>query len=240
MNAGAEYLVFEKTEDMWQFMAERWRNISARAGAGRGFFAAALSGGKTPVGFYHHLSLVQGLPWDSTHVFLADERLVPPDSPESNYGMLKRTLLNRVPIPQGNIHPVPTEAPSAIASAERYEQEMRTFFRLSGQQVPCFSLILLGVGEDGHAASLFPGTETLKEQVRWASPVVLGTSLHNRVTLTLPVINRAENVCFLVSGKRKRVIMKKLREGHDKTLPAAMVRPEKGTVLFLMDREAAG
>lgn len=235
-----EYQVFGKADDMWQYVAERWREISSHAAGEKGFFAAALSGGKTPVEFYRHLGGVEGLEWNATHIFLVDERFVPPGSAESNYGMLRETLLKRIPIPSGNVHPVLTETPSPGVSAERYEEELRTFFGLPEDGIPEFDLILLGIGEDGHTASLFSGTEALKEKRRLAVPVKLGTALHDRITLTLPVINNARNIFFIVSGRRKRVVMRKLRQGHDRTLPAAMVVPQRGKLIFLMDRDAAG
>ena len=235
-----EYLVFEKTDDMWLFTAERWIEISFRAIKERGSFAAALSGGKTPVEFYRHLSGVAGLEWSRTHLFLVDERFVPPESSESNYGMLTETLVNRLPSPPGGVHPMVTETSSLIGSAVRYEEELKTFFRLPGGAVPEFDLILLGVGEDGHTASLFPGAEALKEKDRLVVPVNLGKVLHDRITLTLPVINNSWNVIFLVSGRRKRAVMRKLQKGYDRTLPASMVSPSRGKAVFLMDREAAG
>lgn len=241
MNSGsAEYLVFEKTGDIWRFMEEKWSAISSSAIEKKGYFTAALSGGKTPVGFYEHLSTVRGLPWDKTHIFVVDERFVPQGSTDSNYGMLTETLLNRIPIPAGNIHPITTDTSSITASAEKYEEELRAFFKLPEDGLPEFDLVLLGMGEDGHTASLFSGTEALKERERLVVPVMLGTALHDRITLTLPVINHALNIFFLVSGRRKKVLMRKLRQGHDRTLPASMVRPENGTLMFLMDREAAG
>jgi len=241
MNPGkTEYLVFEKTGDIWQFVEKKWKAISSSAIEKKGYFAVALSGGKTPIGFYEHLSMVRGLPWDKTHIFLVDERLVSPNSPESNYGMLRRTLTGMVPIPAANVHPVPTGEASAPAAAEKYEKKLKFFFGLPEGVCPAFDLILLGVGEDGHTASLFAGAEALKERERLVVPVLLGAALHDRITLTLPVINHAQNIFFLVSGKRKKVVMRKLRQGHDKTLPAAMVEPERGTLMFLMDREARG
>jgi 6-phosphogluconolactonase len=235
-----EYLVFEKTGDIWQFMAVKWREISSRAVGERGFLAAALSGGKTPVGFYRHLSSATGLEWSRTHLFFVDERFVPQDSTESNYRMLKETLFDRITAPSANVHPMVTEISSITVSAEKYEEELRAFFRLDEGGIPEFDLVLLGIGEDGHTASLFPATEALKEKRRLVVPVHLGPALHDRITLTLPVINSARNVFFLVSGRRKRVVMRKLRQGHDRTLPAAMVGPERGKLIFLMDRDAAG
>jgi len=241
MNSGnTEYLAFDTSDEIWQFTADKWAAISSSAIEKRGYCAVALSGGKTPVEFYEHLSMVRSLQWNKTHIFLVDERFVPPDSPDSNFGMLRKTLLSSISIPTTNIHPISTVEPSAIVSAEKYERELTTFFKPPEDGIPEFDLILLGIGEDGHTASLFSGTEALKEKVRWAVPVMLGTILHDRITLTLPVINHAQNIFFLVSGRRKKVIMRKLREGHDRTLPAAMVKPEKGTLLFLMDKEAGG
>ncbi len=236
----AEYPVFAETDEIWQFATERWAAISSRAVEKKGYFAAALSGGKTPVGFYHYLSDVAGLPWARTHIFLADERFVPPKSPDSNFGMVQGALLGNVPIPGENVHPVPTGEQSVSAAADKYETELKTFFALPEKGLPVFDLILLGIGEDGHTASLFPGTDAVRERERLVVPVMLGTALHDRITLTLPVINHAANIFFLVSGRRKRAVMRKLRQGHDRTLPAAMVKPEGGSLLFLMDREAAG
>ncbi len=241
MNLGtAEYRVFGELDEIWHFAAERWAAISSRATEEKGYFTAALSGGKTPVGFYHHLSAVAGLPWERTHIFLVDERYVPPASPDSNYGMVRSALLSNVPIPGENVHPVPTGEQSVSASAEKYERDLAIFFALPEGEFPVFDLILLGIGEDGHTASLFPGTEAVKERERLVIPVMLGRALHDRITLTLPVINHGANIFFLVSGRRKRAVMRKLQQGHDRTLPAAMVKPEAGNLLFLLDREAAG
>ena len=235
-----EYLVFETTDAMWQFMADKWKEISSGAVEKKGHFTAALSGGKTPVGFYRRLSSVEGLEWNRTCLFLVDERFVPWENVESNYGMLREILLSRISIPSGNVHPIVTGTSSPIASAEKYEGELRAFFKLPEGGIPEFDIILLGIGEDGHTASLFPGSGALKELDRLVVPVTLGAAIHARITITLPVINNARNVFFLVSGRRKKVVMRKLRQGHDRTLPASMVNPQKGKLGFLMDREAAG
>ncbi|MCL5024071.1 MAG: 6-phosphogluconolactonase [Nitrospirae bacterium] len=239
-NSTDEYLVFEKIDEIWQFLTERWRDIASEAIGKKGRFSSALSGGKTPVGFYRHLSTAGRLPWDRTHLFVADERCVPSDSPDNNFGMIRETLVDKVAIPPENIHPVPAADLSARVAAEEYEEELKRFFGLAEGGVPEFDLILLGIGEDGHTASLFPGTAVLRERERLAAPVTMGPALHDRVTLTFSVLNNALNVFFLACGKRKRTVMKKLRSGFDKTLPAAMVRPKKGRLFFLMDRDAGG
>ncbi|HXX81805.1 MAG TPA: 6-phosphogluconolactonase [Thermodesulfovibrionales bacterium] len=234
-----DYLVFDTSEEMWHYMGKMWKEISAKAIAEKGHFSAALSGGKTPTGFYQYLS-GKYLQWKKTHLFLVDERFVPWDSPESNHRMLHENLLNRIQIPQENIHPIETGQSSPDISAKKYEEELRRFFRLNEGGLPEFDLILLGIGEDGHTASLFSGTTALKETKRLVVPARPGAALMDRISLTLSVINNAWNVVFLVSGHRKRGVMKKIREGRDTTLPASMVNPERGKLLFLMDREAAG
>lgn len=239
MNPGsAEYVTFKKKDEMWQFMGAKWREISSNAIKDKGYFVTALSGGKTPVGFYQHLSTLKGLPWEKTHLFIVDERFVPPDDEESNYRMLREHLISKIDIPPRNIHPISTVEPSPHIAAARYEEELVLFFKLPEGGVPEFDLILLGIGKDGHTASLFAGTDVLKEREHLVVPVILDVTLHNRVTFTLPVINNAKNVAFLVSGKRKAAVMKKMMGGNDNSLPASMVKPERGRLIFLMDVEA--
>lgn len=239
MNTGnSEYFVFKNSDEMWQFMAAKWREIASVAIKEKGYFTVALSGGKTPVGFYQRLLTIRGLPWDKTHIFLVDERFVPPFHAESNYGMLQETLLSKIRIPPQNIHCISTLALSPHAAAEKYEKELIVFFRLHEGGIPEFDLILLGIGEDGHTASLFPGSEALKERRHLVSSVKLDILLHDRVTLTLPVINNARNVVFLLSGKHKAAVARKLIDEKDHSLPASMVKPEKGRLIFLMEREA--
>lgn len=221
-------------------MEEKWASISITAIEEKGYFAAALSGGRTPLEFYRRLSAVEGLPWDKTHIFLVDERFVPPESEDSNYRMLLQTLLSRISILPENIHPISTAENSPELSAEKYEEELRRFFGLSEHGVPEFDLILLGIGEEGHTASLFPATEALNERERLAVAVRLGEPLHDRITLTFPVINNAGNIFFLVTGKEKREILERLRQGNDPALPASMVNPERGKLIFLTDMGAGG
>lgn len=233
-----EYHTFQGAEEMWKFMGEKWKKISSATVSEKGYFSAALSGGKTPVGFYQHLSSVEGLPWDKTLIFLVDERFVPWTDMDSNYKMIRENLLNAVPIMPGNVHPISTSEPSSEISARGYEEEMKTFFELPAGGFPEFDMVLLGIGADGHTASLFPGSGALKEKHRLTAHVKLDASLHDRITLTLPVINNARYVFFLVSGKNKSEVMKKLMDGKDSSSPASMVRPLKGRLMFLMDKEA--
>ena len=207
----------------------------------RGRCAIALAGGTTPRPLYERLAEVpwrDRIEWSTTHFFWGDERCVPIDHPDSNYRMAHETLLSRVPVPPENIHRVPVElgVPSAIARA--YEMELRAFFGVRG--VPAFDLMLLGMGADGHIASLFSGDAALEEQER----CVVDTWNHRcrppvpRVTMTLPVINHARNVAFLVTGGEKRRVMEEiLRDpaGAATKYPAARVKPHGELVWFVAE-----
>ncbi|HMA54709.1 MAG TPA: 6-phosphogluconolactonase, partial [Acidobacteriota bacterium] len=203
-----------------------------------GRFAAALSGGRTPVSFFERLASSGGdLPWDKTHIFQADERLVPADHPDSNLRVIEAGLLRRVPIPKENIHAVPVGTEPQAAAAD-YEREMRLFFGLQEWDLPRFDLILLGLGEDGHTASLFPGSDALWEGRRLAVGVRRPAPDHDRVSLSLLTINAAHVVVFLVTGEDKAAALKAVLEGPSEGLPAAMVRPKGGRSVFLADKAA--
>jgi len=220
-------------------MINKWEEISEEATERKGYFVAALSGGKTPIDFYRALADYKDrLPWNKTHTFLVDERFLSFDDEDNNYRMLRETLFDRIPIPQENIHPIPTGGSTPRTSAEVYEEDLRIFFKLSSGQLPEFDLILLGMGEDGHTASLFPGSPVLSERGRLAVAVMLDEIRHHRITLTLPVINHARHVVFLVSGKNKAPVLEKVANHKDPSLPASMVNPKKGKLLFLSDLEA--
>jgi 6-phosphogluconolactonase len=232
--------VFDCKDDISSFIIETWREISQEAIERKGAFSAALSGGRTPVDLYRKLSGVKGrLPWDKTHIFLVDERFVSFEHRDSNYRMLKETLLDPIPIPQGNIHPIPTERTTPQVSAMAYEEDMKKFFRLSKGQFPEFDFLLLGLGEDGHTASLFPGSPVLGDPIHLAAPVFLNETKHHRITLTLPVINNAKHILFLVTGMNKATMLRKIIEEEDASLPASMVHPGKGKLIFVIDREAS-
>ena len=209
--------------------------------AAQGRFAVALAGGSTPKTVYLQLAAedrsgASRLPWDRIHVFFGDERCVPPDHPDSNFRMASESLLARVPIPPANVHRFRGEDDPARAAAAA-EQELREFF---GTGLPRFDLVLLGLGTDGHTASLFPNTEALRETVR---PVVANwvpkLNAH-RLTLTFPVLNQAAEVIFLVTGTEKaRVLGEVLRPAQDgPAYPARSVRPTHGRLLWLVDEAA--
>jgi 6-phosphogluconolactonase len=230
--------VYETPEELAGAAA---RDFAARAQETineRGRFAVALAGGSTPKATYEVLARDYSgeLDWGSVHVFFGDERSVPPDHEDSNYRMAHETLLSRVPV--GSVHRMRGELPPAEAAAA-YERELREFFRADG--LPALDLILLGIGEDGHTASLFPETSALDVTDRWvvANPVLkLETT---RLTLTVPVINAAKAVTFLVAGEGKAGALKEILEGDadPRAYPAKFIRPEDGDLTWMVDEAAA-
>jgi 6-phosphogluconolactonase len=235
----AEVRIFAERGNLLDFMVKRWIDIMGNAIAGKGCFSAALSGGRTPRDFFLRLSLLEDKAyWENTHIFLADERCVPLDSPDSNYGLIRSSLPGRVPIPAENIHPVPVDPDDPAASARKYDEELRYFFRLQTGAIPEFDFIHLGMGTDGHTASLFPGSATLRESGPLCAPVLLDGNKHNRVTLTLPVINNAANVFMLVTGSAKAAVVRRVVEDRDESLPASLVKP-KGKLFYVLDSAAS-
>jgi len=213
----------------------------------RGYFAVALSGGNTPRGLYETLAyppLREQVAWDRVHVFWGDERCVPPDHSESNFRMARHTLLNHVPIPARNIHRIHGEMEPDKAAA-RYEQVLRRFFSRDHEQsqdiLPHFDLVLLGLGNDGHTASLFPGTPALHEQTRWVVAQHVDQVHGWRITLTPVAINAARQATFLVSGQAKAERLRQVLQGprNPDRLPAQIVRPRDGHLLWLADADAA-
>ncbi|HSQ79194.1 MAG TPA: 6-phosphogluconolactonase [Candidatus Bathyarchaeia archaeon] len=230
--------LFPNKKTMDGVLVEEWASVSREAVLRRGRFVAALSGGETPVSFYEHLAASgRDLPWEKTHIFQVDERLVPEDHPASNMRLIEAKLLRHVPIPGGNIHQVPS-GHNARAAAARYEKEIRVFFGLAEFDLPHFDLILLGLGEDGHTASLFPGSENLRDTRRLAVEARRPAPDHDRVSLSLGVLNAGHAVVFLVTGDNKASALKDVLEGPDQRLPAALVRPRDGRFVFLFDKAA--
>ncbi|MGO9612760.1 MAG: 6-phosphogluconolactonase [Dissulfurispiraceae bacterium] len=240
MDAHRYVFIFRDSAEIVHFMVKKWQEVSHSAIERQGYFAVALSGGKTPIDFYHALSdLAQAFPWDRTHIFLVDERYVPFSDQDSNYGMLRNELLNGINMPPKNMHPILTAEPTPEMACKKYEEDLRHFFRVGPhQKVPAFDMICLGIGEDGHTASLFPEAPPLKGGRQLAVPVILDGSRHKRITLTLRVLNNARNVLFLASGENKANAVKSVIELRDPSLPASMVNPKKGHVFFVLDVQA--
>lgn len=232
-NYEKQVIIFGSQSAMKDFVISRWREISDQDIKKKDVFRVALSGGRTPVALYERLAEQEGLNWDKTFIFQVDERFVPEDDPDSNFRMIRRTLVDRIPIPVQNLFPVPVNAPDPLLAAERYETLIREHMGLAKGQFPRFDLVLLGIGRDGHTASLFPGDDVLFEKCRIAAPV-FPESGHSRVTLTFPAINRARHIIFFVAGKEKAEVFKKAVTG-DPTVPAALVKPLRGHLVFLAD-----
>jgi 6-phosphogluconolactonase len=202
----------------------------------------ALSGGNTPKPLYALLAqepIRSRLPWDRVHWILGDERFVPPSDPASNYGMARAAFLANVLVPPQNVHPVETQGVTLEEAAERYEAMLKGLYGADTLKLdrPLLNLTLLGLGEDGHTASLLPEQPVLQERKRWVAPVPKGRE-EERVTLTYPALDSSEVVAFLVSGEGKRDILDKILSG-DTSFPASHIRPV-GEVIWFADRAAAG
>ena len=216
------------------------RTIS-EAARSRGRCSLVLAGGSTPRTLYGLLAsrFEQEIPWSLVHVFWGDERYVPLADAKSNYRMAKETLLDHVPCPAANVHPMPTHFASPEAAARDYEATLRTFF--AGER-PCFDLVLLGLGPEGHTASLFPGSPVLAESMRWVRAVSVPADSPTRLTLTWPALTGASNIYVLVTGSNKAQALRHVvGDAPDEHLyPAARIRLAEGAVIWWVDKEAAG
>jgi 6-phosphogluconolactonase len=228
------FTVLPDESSLAQAAAALFTTTAGAAIRDRGRFVVALSGGSTPRATYKLLATRQFAPriaWTRVHVLWGDERCVPASHAESNFRLAQESLLRKVPVQRDNIHRIRGELPPKEA-AENYERELSRVLGPEGR----FDLVLLGLGEDGHTASLFPGSRSLEETVACAVPVYVKRLRSWRVTLTLPVINAARQVIFLVSGATKTEALARVRNGE--RLPAALVQPHSGRLLWLVDEEA--
>jgi 6-phosphogluconolactonase len=243
MNSPLELRKLTTPQDLFQAAAEEVLRAAAEAIAQRGRFTIALSGGSTPRNLYTLIAAnaSASLPWDQMFFFWGDERHVPLNDPDSNYRMAKETLLSKVPIPPANIFPVPADNPDAAAAAQAYEDTLRKFFALAAGEFPRFDLILLGMGPDGHTASLFPETAALQEKSRLVVANWVEKLSNSRITFTLPVLNAARCVAFLVSGADKAAVLHEVLEGKapGEKYPSKLVRPIEGKLIWFVDRAAA-
>ena len=209
-------------------------------------YSIALSGGSTPRRLYALLAndakLQKQIHWDRVHFFWGDERHVPPGHPDSNYRMAYTALLSKVPIPSTNIHRIKAEDSDADKAAADYEQEIRRFFKIDAGQMPRFNCVLLGMGPDGHTASLFPDTAALEETKRLAVANWIEKFQSYRITLTGRLINNADRILFLVGGAEKADTLKAVLEGNSKSarFPVQLIQPTHGEVTWFLDQSAAG
>jgi len=236
---GVEVKILPDNAALTQTAAQEFHKVAESAVQERGRFSVALSGGNTPRTVYSLLaSEHKELPWDRIHVFFGDERHVPPDHPDSNFRMTREAMLTKAPVPLENIHPVPTDGTPEEA-ARRYELTLQQAYgaAMLDTQRPLFDVMLLGLGPDGHTASLLPGEPVLNERKRWVAAVSHGRP-EIRITMTYPAIESSRRVAFLVAGEEKAAIFSAIRAG-DSQAPAACVQPV-GQLFWFVDRAAAG
>jgi 6-phosphogluconolactonase len=227
--------------DLFHSAAEEFVRAARTAIGAQGRFTVALSGGSTPKALYSLLaSNYANFAWNRVFLFFGDERHVPPTDPESNYRMVNESLLTKITIPSENVFRVPAENPDADAAASEYEAQMRRFFEIKPGEFPRFDLILLGMGPDGHTASLFPDSAALDEQSRLVVANWVEKFKTHRITFTFPVLNRAAEVMFLASGADKAEMLHQVLESKNTPpLPSQRVEPSDGKLLWMLDEAAA-
>jgi 6-phosphogluconolactonase len=240
-----EYRIYEGADALSRAAAEHFLETAQAAVAARGKARIAFSGGSTPKRTFALMAnpaepFLKAMPWEQIEIYFVDERCVPPDDNDSNYRMTREALLEKVPVKPDQVFRMEGELEPELAAA-RYETAIRSQFRLEGAEVPRFDVLALGMGDDGHTASLFPHTEALHELGR----VVVANHVPQkdtwRITLTWPVIVEASHVFFLIGGKDKADPLHRVLQGpyDPETLPSQLIRPKSGKLLMLLDRDAA-
>jgi 6-phosphogluconolactonase len=233
--------IFETPEEVAHAAAESFLAIAIASISAEGRFSVALAGGSTPRRAYQLLATEEyrnRIDWSRVHLFFGDERCVPPTHADSNYRMASEAMMSLLPIPSRNVHRIAGEG-DAVANASLYEDDLRTFF--DGAPWPRLDLVLLGMGDDGHTASLFPETTALQERQAWVAANWVPKLNTFRITLTAPAINHAANVVFVVTGANKaRRLPQVLRGARDPLkLPSQLINPEAGSLVWLLDKAAA-
>lgn len=235
-----EIRILADAAELAQAGAAEFATQAVAAVGEKGIFTVALSGGSTPKSLYSLLATDEQwrrtLPWDKIHFFWGDERHVPPTDHGSNYRMVNEALLSRVDIPAENVHRIKGEEKDARVAADKYQEDLQQFFPNSIEQLPRFDLVLLGLGADGHTASLFPNSPAIQERERLVFANWVESLNSYRLTLTLPVFNNAAMVLFLVSGSEKVEILRAvLTNDGAATYPAQLIQPAKGNLVWLLD-----
>jgi 6-phosphogluconolactonase len=239
-----QVVVRSSLDEVGREAAARFQRLAAESIVAAGRFSLALSGGSTPRALYRALAeppFRDAIDWPRVHLFWGDERFVPADHPDSNYRLAREAFITRVPIPEENVHPIPTEATNPETAAAQYEVTLRRFFVSPEREAPRFDLVLLGLGPDGHTASLFPESPALHENRRLVAAVYAPRLAAWRLTLTPPVLRAAHHILFLVSGRDKASVLQEILEGpyDPRQLPAQLARPEEGDLTWLVDEAAA-
>jgi 6-phosphogluconolactonase len=236
-----EIKIVTDASELSRTAAAEFEHLARNAVQARDRFTVSLSGGSTPRGLYSRLAQSsRNLPWDKIYFFWGDERHVPPDDKDSNYRMVRETLLCQAPIPPDHVFRMQAEDPDAARVAEGYERTIREFFGLKPGELPRFDLVLLGLGPDGHTASLFPGSAALHEASRLVVANWVEKFGHYRLTLSAPVINNAADVMFLVSGAEKAAALQAVLYSNApaEEFPAKLIHPQDGRLIWIVDRAA--
>lgn len=232
-------LIFENSYTLTDYLIRKWVEMARESVARNNRFTVALSGGRSPMEFYCKLSSLQDFDlWQRTHIFIGDERFVPLDDNASNFKMIKKDLLDYINIPPENVHPVPVDQKNVDLAADHYKNELVHFFEFKDADLPCFDFVLLGLGTDGHTASLFPDDVQINDPGRLVLPVSLPHLKNERISLTLPVINNSRYVIFLGLGANKADILREIIE-EKRDVPASKVDLTDGQLIYLLDKEAA-
>jgi len=230
--------IYESVDELCTKTAAWFADEAAKAIEARGRFLVALSGGSTPKRLFAELAKDEWksqIEWSKIFFFWGDERFVAPEDELSNQKMTRKALLDHVPVPEKNIFPIPFLA-TPQQSADKYEETLKQIFSVW----PVFDVVFLGLGADGHTASLFPQSPALLEKTRWAAPSKPIDQAVERITLTYPVLNRGRIVCFLVTGSEKAVMVKNILQGSaELSFPAKEIKPESGQLVWILDRAAA-
>jgi 6-phosphogluconolactonase len=241
----AEVRILEDAAAIAKRAAEEFIKAANTAAKAKGSFSVALAGGSTPRALYALLAgdpLRGQLPWEKMQLFFGDERHVEPTHPDSNFRMATEAMISKVPLKPEQVHRIKAENPDTGQAAREYEQELRSHFHLADGEAPRFDLVLLGMGNEGHTLSLFPGTKALRDNGCLAVRNWVGKLLAERVTLTAPAVNNAALVMFMVAGAYKALALKAVLEGpyEPEQLPAQLIDPKRGRLLWLVDAAAGG
>jgi 6-phosphogluconolactonase len=231
--------IWKTRNELEQFIADKIYNVIRTTLKDKIQCCIVLSGGETPRNVYHRMGLdetYKSIDWNRVQIFFSDERSVPPDDPQSNYGMIQHEWISHIPIPRSHVHRIQGEIDHRDA-VRNYEQDIKRIF---DPNPVVFDLVLLGIGEDGHTASLFPGTDSVFEKETLVTSLFVEPLKSWRVTLTVPVLNKAREIIFLAAGRKKAQIIQHVleKETPDTELPASLIQPHEGNLCWMIDEEA--
>ena len=236
---GKQILTVKNIEDFGETTAALWKKIADNAILKDGKFSVALSGGSSPIPVFQKLCEYHlDFPWKYTHIFQVDERYVAQNHEDNNFAMIKKHLIDNVEIPKQNIHQIPVNSNNIKKDTKLYQKDIEDYFNMPLKKMS-FDLIILGIGNDGHTASLFPGKPVLKENAKAAAYVKMNPKMHDRITLTYPVLNAAKNIVFIVFGAAKAEILNEVLNKKNSSLPAAKISHLGRDIFYIIDQDAA-